>query len=142
MSTIFKSLTDTVYDLVEGYKKAIEKVTNPSIKQALTQQLSRREQLLETMNQELQRCGEELVTKGTMTGALHRTWMEIADLFANEDEAAIERVEEGEKYLAKKFEESLEHADIDPQARPIIVRGHAEALEGAALADRLEAQVD
>jgi uncharacterized protein (TIGR02284 family) len=90
------------------------------------------------LNQELGRLGGEVMTKGTMTGGLHRVWLKITEAFESGDEAAIERVQEGEEYLASKFEAALEHDDLDPQTKTVIEQALGEIREGESLADQLE----
>jgi len=141
-TTVFKSLVDTTFDSVEGYRKAGEKAHSPALKSALAERLSKRQQTLATLNAELQRQGDELVTKGTVTGAAHRLWTDITDLFEKGDEAAAERVEEGEDYLAGKFREALEHADLDPQERAVVQQCYAEIAEGERFGDMIEKQYD
>ncbi|WFL77442.1 PA2169 family four-helix-bundle protein [Altererythrobacter arenosus] len=141
-STVFKSLTDTTFDSVEGYRKAAEKAESPSLKQALTQRCQQREQTLQQMNAELQRQGDELVTKGTVSGELHQLWMGITDMFENGDEAATERVEEGEDYIKGKFESALKSDALDVQERAIVEQCYNEICEGERFADMLEHQYD
>ena len=140
--TVLETLIDTTYDSVDGYRKAAELAKTPVLKQALEAQAATRQATLDSLNAELVRLGGELITKGTMAGGLHRLWLDLTAMFENGDEAAVERVEEGEAYLAKKFEEALEHADLDPETRAVITAAHAEVRAGARLADRLEAQYD
>ena len=140
--TILKTLTDTTFDSVEGYRRAADKAQSPQIKSTLMQQADKRQQLVDQMNAELERRGEELVTKGTTAGKLHQFWVEATNLFESGDEAAVERVEEGEDYLAKKFEEALEMDNLDPQERSLIEIGYAQVKEGERLTDMLDAQVD
>ena len=142
MATILKTLTDTTFDSVEGYKRAAEKANSPQLKQVLNEQATKRQALVTKMNAELERRGEELVTKGTTAGKMHQLWVEASNLFENGDEAATERVEEGEDYLAKKFEEALEMDNLDPQERVLIEAGYAEVKEGERLTDMLEKQYD
>ena len=106
-STVFKSLTDTTFDSVEGYRQAAETANNPQLTQALQQRGQERGQTLQQMNAELQRQGEELVTKGTLTGEAHQMWQSVTAAFENNDEAAAERVEEGEDYIKNKFQQAL-----------------------------------
>ena len=140
--TVLETLIDTTYDSVDGYRKAAELAKTPVLKQALEAQAATRQATLDSLNAELVRLGGERITKGTMAGGLHRLWLDLTAMFENGDEAAVERVEEGEAYLAKKFEEALEHADLDPETRAVITAAHAEVRAGARLADRLEAQYD
>ena len=141
-STVFKSLTDTTYDSVEGYRQAGEKADSPQLKQALQQRCQSREQTLQQMNAELQRQGDELVTKGTMTGEAHQMWQSITSAFENDDEAAAERVEEGEDYIKGKFEQALESDQLEAQERVIVQQAYAEICEGERFGDTIAKQYD
>ena len=141
-NSILKTLTDTTFDSVEGYRKAAEKANDPQLKQALERRRAEREQTVSKLNAEIQRQGGELVTKGTVTGAAHRTWMSIADAFENGDEAAAERVEEGEDYLKGKFQSALDDDDLDPQSRSVVQQCYAEISEGERFGDMIAKQFD
>ena len=141
-TTSIETLIDTTYDSVEGYRKAGETAKSPELKRILSEQAAKRQKTLDTLNAELTRLGGNLVTKGTATGGLHRLWMDLTDLFANGDKVAVERVEEGEDYLAGKFEEALKATDLDPTTRSVIQTALGEVREGERLTDRLEEQYD
>ncbi|NNC47027.1 MAG: PA2169 family four-helix-bundle protein [Sphingomonas sp.] len=119
-STFFKSLVDTTYDSIEGYKKVIEKASDPHLKSELEKLLANRNDTLTQLNAELQKQGDELVTKGTATGALHRAWIDIVGLFENGDENAAERLSEGESFLASKFEEALESGVMSTSEEEVV----------------------
>ena len=141
-STTFKSLTDTTFDSVEGYRKAAEKADSPQLKQALNQRLQQREQTLRQMNAELERQGDELVTKGTMTGESHQMFASISDMFESGDEAAAERVEEGEDYIKNKFQEAIESNQLEAQERAVVEQCYNEICEGEQFGDMIEKQYD
>jgi uncharacterized protein (TIGR02284 family) len=141
-STTFKSLTDTTFDSVEGYRKAAEKADSPQLKQALNQRLQQREQTLRQMNTELERQGDELVTKGTMAGEAHQMFASISDMFESGDEAAAERVEEGEDYIKNKFQEAIESNQLEAQERAVVERCYNEICEGEQFGDMIEKQYD
>lgn len=141
-TTAFKTLVDTTFDSVDGYRKAAEKANDPQLKNALNDRMGQRQRTLETMNAELQRQGDELVTKGTATGGLHRVWTEITDMFDSGDEAVAERVEEGEDYIKGKYEHALNDDDLDAQERAVVQQCFAEICEGERFADMLEKQYD
>ncbi len=141
-NNVLKTLTDTAFDSVEGYRKAAEKADSPRLQQALNRRREQREQTVAKLNAEIQRQGGELVTKGTLTGSAHQTWMSIADAFENGDEAAAERVEEGEDYLKGKFESALDDDDLDPQSRSVVQQCYAEISEGERFGDMIDKQFD
>lgn len=141
-STVFKSLTDTTFDSVEGYRQAADKADSPQLKQALTQRLQQREQTLAQMNAELERQGDQLTTKGTLTGEAHQLWQSITSAFESNDEAAAERVEEGEDYIKGKFEKALEGGQLEAQERTIVQQCYSEICEGEHFGDMIEKQYD
>ena len=141
-TTALETLIDTTYDSVEGYRKASETAKSPELKRILSDQAAKRQKTLDALNSELTRLGGNLVTKGTATGGLHRLWLDLTNLFESGDKAAVERVEEGEDYLAGKFEEALKATDLDPTTRSVIQTALAEVREGERLNDRLEEQYD
>ncbi|WP_435202252.1 ferritin-like domain-containing protein [Qipengyuania sp. 902] len=141
-SSTFKSLTDTTFDSVEGYRKAAEKADSPQLQQALNQRLQQREETLRQMNAELERQGDDLVTKGTMTGEAHQMFASISDMFESGDEAAAERVEEGEDYIKNKFQEAIESNQLEAQERAVVEQCYNEICEGEQFGDMIEKQYD
>ena len=94
------------------------------------------------MNAELERQGDELVTKGTMTGEAHQMWQSISTAFESNDEAAAERVEEGEDYIKGKFEKALNSDQLEAQERAVVQQCYAEICEGERFGDIVEKQYD
>ena len=141
-STILRTLTDTTHDSVQGYRKASEDAKNPRLKAVLKERAKLREVTLGKLNAELARLGEEQVTSGTTAGWLHRKFTEVSAMFEGSDEAATERIEEGEDYIAGKFAEALKDDDLDPQTRLVIADAYEEVKQGERIADSLEAAFD
>ncbi len=139
-STTFKSLTDTTFDSVEGYKNAAEKANCQQLKQALNQRCQQREQTLSQMNSQLRQQGDELVTKGTASGEAHQLWASITSAFQDDDKAAAKRVEEGEDYIAKKFSEALESDQLEAQERTVVQQCYDEICQGERFGDMIEQQ--
>ena len=141
-TTTFKTLTDTTFDSVEGYRKAAEKADSPQLKSALRDRAQKREHTLEHMNAELRRQGDELVTKGSVSGDLHQMWTKISDMFENGNEAAAERVEEGEDYIKGKFKSAIDGDDLAVEERAVVEQCYAEICEGERFGDMIEKQYD
>ncbi|AWW74379.1 hypothetical protein CD351_08065 [Erythrobacter sp. KY5] len=135
-----KSLTQTTFDSVEGYRKAVDKADSPALKDALNRRLTSREQTLSKLNSALESNGEERITSSSMTASTHQTFMSIADSFENGNEAAVERVEEGEDYIAGQFRDALEDDDLDASFRSLIQQTYQEISEGERFSDMLEKQ--
>ena len=141
-SSTFKSLTDTTFDSVEGYRQAAEKADSAQLTQALNRRLQQREGTLRQMNAELERQGDELVTKGTMTGEVHQMWQSITSMFGNSDDNVAERVEEGEDYIKNKFQEALDSNQLEGQERAIVQQCYDDICQGEQFGDMIEKQYD
>ena len=133
-----QSLTQTTYDSVEGYRKAIETAESPAIKSALQHRLSSREKTLEMLNSSLESNGGDRVNSTSATASAHQMFMSIADAFEDSNEAAIERVEEGEDYIAGQFKDALEDNDIEPAFRSVIETAYQDVREGERFSDMME----
>ncbi|MDP4574910.1 PA2169 family four-helix-bundle protein [Qipengyuania sp. G39] len=141
-SSTFKSLTDTTFDSVEGYRQAAEKADSAQLTQALNQRLQQREATLRQMNAELERQGDELVTKGTVTGEVHQMWQSITSMFGNSDDNVAERVEEGEDYIKNKFQEALDSNQLEGQERAVVQQCYDDICQGERFGDMIEKQYD
>lgn len=143
MNTIetLKNLTQTTYDSVEGYRNAIDKADSPALKGALERRLNSRRDTLEKLNMALAGRGETQIDSVSMTGSAHQTFQSIAEAFSDSDEAAVERVEEGEDYIADQFKDALKGADdMDTSIRMLIEQAYQEVREGERFSDMLEKQ--
>ena len=137
-----KSLTQTTYDSVEGYRKAAEKAVSPALKQALERRMSERSRTLTKLNDALKSRGEDPITSSSTVASMHQVFLNIVDSFENGDEAAAERVEEGEDYIAEKFREVLEDKNdrFDNETRMVIQSAYREIREGEKFGDMIERQ--
>lgn len=137
---ILKSLAQSTFDSVEGYRKAIDKAESPALKSALERRLNSREQTLSKLNSVLDINGEDRITSASMTGKAHHAFLSIADAFENGNEAAVERVEEGEDYLAEQFRDVLKDESWDASVRTIVQQAAREVFEAERFSDMLETQ--
>ncbi len=135
-----KSLTQLTYDSVEGYRKAAEKATSPALTRALDQRREKRAQTLAMLNSGLQEFGEEAIISTSVKGTIHQTWLNITDAFESGDEAATERVEEGEDFLAEQFENALKDESVDSRVRPMIETAYQDVRVGERFGDMIEKQ--
>lgn len=135
-----KSLTQTTYDSVEGYKKAIAKVDNPTLKRALQSRLDARERTLSDMNTVLVDNGGDRVDSSSLSASMHQTWLIIADTFERDTKAAVERVEEGEDYLAREFQDAMNDNAFEGAIEATLKSAYSEIRESERFSDMLEKQ--
>lgn len=107
MSTSLKDLQQTLADGVEGFTKAAESVKDPELKI-----------LFEGFAAERQEMSDELTAfagadpgdeKSTITGALHRGWINLKGaLTAGDDHAILAECERGEDHALEVFRKAVE----------------------------------
>ena len=73
-----------------------------------------------------------------MTASAHQLFMSISDAFEDSNEAAIERVEEGEDYIAGQFKDALEDNDVDTALRSVIETAYQDVRSGERFSDMME----
>jgi uncharacterized protein (TIGR02284 family) len=137
-----ESLAATAQDSVRGYELAAEKATAAELKQVLREQAQKRRGTVNELNAEITRLGGTPQTDGTATGKLHQLWTGIADMIGDKNEAAAERVEEGEDYIEKKFREAIDNGGWEAETLAVLRKAHGEISEGERLTDRLEDKYD
>lgn len=104
------------YDAEKGYKKAMEDAKNPALKGFLQQQAARRSRFATAIDQRLRQLGETPKERGSMTGNLHRAWIDIKSSVAgNTDEAVLEEVIRGEKASVEEYQDVLKQHNLAPE---------------------------
>lgn len=139
---LLTSLVQTTIDSAEGYERAADHAKSNDLKQVLRNAAVERRQLVEKLNKELVRLGGQRQDSGSTTGKAHQLWTRISTAFKDKNEAATERVEEGEDYIDNRFREALDEKDWDPTTRQVLQEAHAQVKQGERLTDQLKERYD
>lgn len=139
---MLRSLTRTAIDSAEGYALAGEHARSHHLKNVLNEAAARRLRMVAELNELLVRLGQEPERRGSGLGSLHHIWVRVTEAFRDNDEAAAERVEEGEDYIEGKFREALASGAFAPEILAVIERIHSAIVEDQRMSDRLVDQYD
>ncbi len=131
---IHKKIVDNLQDLLEknydaekGFTKAMKDAKNPQLKGFLKKQAVQRSRFATEITQELRSLNEEPKESGSVTGSLHRTWIDIKSaLSGNDDEAVLEECIRGEKASAEEYQEKLKEQNFPPQISNVLQKQAAE----------------
>ncbi len=143
---IHKELVDNLQDLLEknydaekGFKKAMENAENENLKRFLKQQAVQRDRFATELTQELRNLNEEPKESGSVTGDLHRAWIDIKSAISgNEDEAVLEECMRGEKASADEYQEKLQKFSFPPRVSNLLQKQHNEINQTLSRVKRLE----
>lgn len=116
MSTTLKELQQTLADGVEGFTIAAESVKDPGLKTLFSGFAMEREE----MAHELREYANADTEDASVTGAIHRGWMELkSKLTSGDDHAILAECERGEDHALEVFREDLDD-DVPAEARSTI----------------------
>ncbi|RXG15233.1 putative protein (TIGR02284 family) [Leeuwenhoekiella aestuarii] len=116
-----QELLEKTYDATAGYKEALKKAEHVHLKKYLKERAALRDRFATELSDALIRLDEKPREKGSTTGDLHRTWMNIKQAFnTDKDEAILEECIRGEKASIEEYEEVLQKKPYRPEITNII----------------------
>lgn len=138
-----QDLLEKNYDAQKGFTKAMQNAKNENLKRFLKQQVSQRSRFATEITQELRDLNEEPKESGSVTGDLHRTWIDIKSAVAgNEDEAVLEECIRGEKASADEYQDKLEKYTFPSKVSSVLQKQSSEIQNTLSRVKRLEDLAD
>ncbi len=127
MSTTISTLNgliETLKDGQEGFRAAAEDVTSPDLKALFRESSQQRAQFVTELQVLARDYGEDAPEgSGSVTGALHRGWIDLkAALVARNDHAILAECERGEDVAVSTFRKALESGDLSGNALATVQR--------------------
>ena len=109
------------YDAEKGYKKAMQDAENPALKNFLKQQAAMRSNFATAIDKELRDLDVEPKESGSITGSLHRAWIDIKSSVAgDDDEAVLEEVIRGEKASVDEYQNVMKDTALAPKINSVL----------------------
>jgi uncharacterized protein (TIGR02284 family) len=110
-----KDVVNTLNTLIEyckdgqhGYHTAAEDVKNPELRSMFDRFAQQRAQFAGELREQVRTFGGDPDKHGSVTGSLHRTWIDIKSTVAKGDEAAIlAECDRGDSAAESKHDEAL-----------------------------------
>jgi uncharacterized protein (TIGR02284 family) len=115
-------LIETCKDGEEGFRQSAENISDPQMKNLFID----RAQSCSTAASELQElvtsCGGDPETKSSMSGAMHRRWLDVKSaVTGKDDETVLNECERGEDVALKSYRDALQK-DLPPNIRSVVER--------------------
>jgi uncharacterized protein (TIGR02284 family) len=103
------NLIETCKDGEEGFRKAAEGLKDPQVKTQFLAYSRQREQMVRELQQEVGRLGGDPEKSGSISGSIHRGWMNIKSAVTGKDDSAIiAEAERGEDVAKAAYEKAVE----------------------------------
>ncbi|GHA96196.1 hypothetical protein GCM10009069_18990 [Algimonas arctica] len=136
---VLNTVTKTLIDSRKGYETCCKVVDDSyALKSNFQERAQRRLLLIEEFQSAVGALGGEAVTTGSVAGKAHRAWTSFTSLFADDEKAAAEALDDGEEFLADKIEDQLSKSDLNLKTRALLTKAYADARDGENFADMLE----
>jgi uncharacterized protein (TIGR02284 family) len=120
------TLLDTCDDGVKGFQTAAEALQNSSTRDLFRQYARERAGCADELRTEIGRLGGTPDAGGSVSGAMHRGWMNLKSAIAGKSDAAIvAEAERGEDVAVATYRTALQ-SDLPAQVQQIIQRQFAQ----------------
>jgi uncharacterized protein (TIGR02284 family) len=127
---VLEQLIETCRDGENGYRQAAEHAKDPELASFFRTQSAQRATFARELEAEAQRLGKsEPKDSGSVSGAMHRAWIDVKEKLGGGDTTILESVEQGEDNAKKNYEEALTK-DL-PENLSGLIRRQAQAVFSA-----------
>lgn len=128
--TLTNTLIATTLDSVKGYREAGEDSANTHAA-FFCEMADERSKVACDLQDHVRSLGGDPEDDSTVSGAIHRGFMSMKEMFvARDDKAIVNEVERGEDYIKGKFETALKDGDLSPTCRAVIETAYASVRKG------------
>ena len=115
-------LIETSRDGEEGFRTCADGVKSSQLKQMFQQAASRCAQAVRELQAQVRALGGDPERRGSVSGSLHRAWVDIKSTITGMDEAAVlAECERGEDVARKAYEDAL-GKDLPVDVRSMVDR--------------------
>ncbi len=132
-------LLEKTYDAEKGFKKASENAKHAGLKSYFGNKAQERYDFGHQIKSELKTFGKKPDKGGSVTGAAHRTWMDVKSWFsADDDESMLEEAIRGEKAAVEEYNDVLQDATLPSTSKDVLMTQKNKIENGLAKIKRLE----
>jgi uncharacterized protein (TIGR02284 family) len=118
---LLRSLTATLLDSANGFRRAARTARSESLSRFLDESADERDRLVDILQQATRQLGEDAEEQQSLAGEAHQAWLGVRmSIDEGDEEAILDEVVFGEEYLQQKFEEPLRDDTIGAVARAAI----------------------
>jgi len=114
-------LLEKTYDAEKGFKKAADNIDNTALKTYFKQKAKERYDFGHELKSELKAFNQDIDKGGSITGAAHRTWMDVKALFSSEnEESMLEEAIRGEKSAIDEYSDVINETSLPTSTKSIL----------------------
>lgn len=124
--SILNDLIETSKDGEKGFREAAEAVKDPQLKTLFLKYSGQRQEFARELQAEARRLGGDPDDTGSVSGSLHRGWMNFKTAISGKDDSAIiSEAERGEDAAVETYEKALQK-NLSVDLEQIVRRQYSE----------------
>jgi uncharacterized protein (TIGR02284 family) len=118
------NLIETLKDGEQGFRTAAEALKDPQIKSQFQEYSRDRAQMARELQDEVRKLGGDPEKSGSVSGSLHRGWIDIKSAVTGKDDHAIlAEAERGEDVAKDQFEQAVKSGSLGSAATVVQSQG-------------------
>jgi len=118
-----QALLEKSYDAEEGFKTAMIESEHAGLKEFLKTQAANRSAFQNELSDAILNLNETPKDSGSVTGKIHRAWMDIkTSVSSDKEEAMLEECLRGDKASVSQYEDVLENNNLPLAIQTIVTR--------------------
>jgi len=124
-TTVLNDLIQINNDRVAGFEKALADIKDENIdlKELFQNYAAQSRENTQELSALVGADGGDVETGTSVSGSLHRAWIDVKSLFGGDDrESILSEAERGEDAIKKAYQDALADADLVGSAREIVSR--------------------
>jgi uncharacterized protein (TIGR02284 family) len=112
--SVLNDLIETCKDGQEGFKTCAEDIKNPELKNLFIQRSADCASAAAELQATVRSLGGDPETSTSVSGDMHRRWVDVKSMFTGKDEEAVlNEAERGEDHAKKAYKKALEKINED-----------------------------
>jgi len=129
ITSVLNDLIETSKDGEQGFRKAAEEAKDVQLKSIFSTRAQDCASAVIALQGEVTRHGGTPETSGSVTGALHRGWLDLkAAVTSHDDHAILAEVERGEDSAKKNYRHALDE-DLPADIRALVEKQYQGVLQ-------------
>lgn len=122
---VLNKLIEYCKDGVNGYREAHDHIEQSDVRPILYRLSQQRALFMAELEQLIRDFGGDIDEDGSITGALHRTWIDIKSMFTSKDvESILNECQRGDSAAIEAYEDALKEEDLPDYMREVIANQH------------------
>ncbi len=130
IASVVGDLIERCKDGREGYRTAAEDVQDQDLKSLFQEYALQRDRMITELQNELHKIGQTQDESGSLSGTIHRAWIDLKSAISSNDRKRIlEECERGEDYAVAAYKKALKEELPGPISQ--IVHSQYERVQSA-----------